>query len=65
MPKNIFSKSTNSYLLLVGCVVLFIGGVSILFLGALAHINPNLHFTALFSKEPLMNLVYSIIPTFQ
>gem|GEM_PF-1922749 len=64
MSKKPFSKSINSYLLLIGCVVLFIGGVTILFLGALSHINPNLHFTALFSKEPIMNLVYSIIPKF-
>lgn len=64
MSKNTFSKSTNSYLLLTGCVLLFVGGVSILFLGALSHINPNMNFTALFSKEPIMNLVYSVIPRF-
>lgn len=59
-----FSGNKKSMLLLLSCICFLVIGAGFLFLGALAHINPRLQFSGLFAREPLMNLIYSILPPF-
>lgn len=58
-----FSKLRRNTWLLLGCIVFLILGMGSLFMGALIHINPEIHhFAGLFHHDSLMNLVYSLIP---
>ena len=55
-------KSKMAFLLPLSITAMLLG-IVILFVGALSHINPNIEFKKLLTKEPLMNLVQSIIPS--
>ncbi len=55
-------QSKMAFLLPLSIIAMLLG-VVILFVGALSHINPNIEFKNLLTKEPLMNLVQSIIPS--
>jgi len=63
--KKHFKNTYHPYLLLTACICFLILGLSIIFVGALSHINPHINFTNLFSKEPMMNLIYTILPSFE
>jgi len=65
MFRKSFFSGKKSLILLLACICFFLTGAGVLFVGALAHINPKIHFAGLFAREPLMNLVYSILPSFR
>jgi hypothetical protein len=58
------TRSRKAFFLLLGCICFFVAGTAMLTIGALSHVNPKVSLAGLFKLEPLMNLVYSIIPGF-
>lgn len=60
-PKATLKRKRKAFYLLLACICFFVTGLSMLTLGAVIHVNPQITFAGFFKPEPYINLVYSIL----